>query len=113
MVVDTKEPAGIGSIISCFEGIVSRYARLICAMNLQCILEIFRKCWAFSVVLGMATHMETSYCYVCICICHESIVHDFHLLSIPDHDRHTGEIIFNKFDNAMDALYLEWREKII
>jgi hypothetical protein len=61
----------------------------------------------------MTTHMATSYCDVCIRICHKSIVHDFHLLSIPVHERHTGEIIFNTFAKMMDAFFLDWREMII
>ena len=43
----------------------------------------------------------------------KSTFHDFHLLSIPVHDWHTGEIIFNPFAKAMYDLYLEWREMII
>ena len=113
VMLETKELLGIGSIGSCSEGIVSRYARFICAMNMQCIVELLRKSWAFSVALDMATHMATAYCDVRIRICHKSTVHDFHLLSIPVHDRHTGEIIFNTFAKAMDALYPDWPEKII
>jgi hypothetical protein len=91
---------------------VSRYARFICAMNLQCIAELRRHCWAFSVALDMATHMATSYCVVRIRICHKSTVHDFNLLSIPVHERHTGETIFNTFVKATDALFPDWRETI-
>jgi hypothetical protein len=110
--METKEVLGIGSIGSCSEGIVSRYARFICEMNLQCVAELLRQCWAFSVALDMATHMVTSYYDVRIRICHKSTVHDFHLLSIPVHERHTGETIFNTFAKAMDALFPDWRETI-
>ncbi len=105
VIMETKEVLDIESIGSCSEGIVSRYARFICAMNLQCIAELLRQCWAFSVAFDMATHMATLYCDVRIRICHKSTVHDFHLLSIPVHERHTGEIIFNTFAKAMDALF--------
>jgi hypothetical protein len=112
VIMETKEVLGIGSIGSCSEGILSRYARFICAMNLQCIAELLRQCWAFSVALDTATHMETSYCDVRIRICHKSTVHDFHLLSILVHERHTGETIFNTIAKAMDALFPDWRETI-
>jgi hypothetical protein len=108
VIMETKEVFGIGSIGSCSEGIVSRYARFICAMNLQCIAELLQQCRAFFVAFDMAT----SYCDVRIRICHKSIVHDFHLLSIPVHERHTCEIIFNMFAKAMDALFPDWRETI-
>ena len=113
VIVDTKEVLGIGSIASCSEGTVSSYARFICAMNLQRIAELLRKCWAFSIALDMATHMGTAYCDTRIRICHDCTVHDFHLLSIPIHDRHTGAIIFNTFAKAMDALFPDWRKTII
>jgi hypothetical protein len=58
----------------------------------------------------MATHVVTSYCDARIRTCHKSTVHDFHLLSIPVHERHTGETIFNTF--AKDALFPDWRETI-
>jgi hypothetical protein len=111
-IMETKEVLGIGIIGSCSEGIVSRYDRFICSMNLQCIAALLRHCWAFSVALDMATHMATSSCDVCIRICHKSTVHDFHLLYIPVHERHTGETIFNTFPKAMDALFPDWRETI-
>jgi hypothetical protein len=44
VIMDMKEVLGIGSIGSCFEGIVSRYARFICAMNLQCIAKLLQQC---------------------------------------------------------------------
>jgi hypothetical protein len=44
VIMEMKEVLGIGSIGSCSEGIVSRYARFICAMNLQCIAELLRQC---------------------------------------------------------------------
>jgi hypothetical protein len=90
VMMETKEVIGIGSIGSCSEGIVSRYARFICAMNLQCMAELLRQCWAYSVALDMATHMATSCCNFRIRICHKSTVHDFHLLPIPVHVWHTG-----------------------
>ena len=82
-------------------------------MKLQCIVELLRKCLAFSVALDMATHMATVYCNFRIRICPKTTFHDFHFLSIPVHDRHTVEIIFNMFAKAMDALYSDWRKVII
>jgi hypothetical protein len=110
--METKEVLGISCIGSFSEGIVSRYARFICAINLQGIVEPLRQCWTFSVALDMATHMATSYCDVHIRIYHKSTVHDFRLLSIPVYERHTGETVFNTFAKAMDALFTGWREKI-
>lgn len=112
VVMETKSVLGIGSIGSCHQGTVCRYARFICAMNLQCISEFLRQCWTFSVALDMATHMATSYCDVRIRICRNSAVHDFHLLSIPVYEKHTGEAIFNTFAKAMNAIFPDWRKTI-
>ena len=113
MITDTKELLGVRSIGSCSKGLVNRYACFICAMNLQSIAELLKKCWVFSIALDMATHLATGYCDVRIRLCHNTTVYDFHLLSIPVHERHTGAIIFDTFAKAMDALYLDWRKKII
>ena len=113
VILDRKELHGIVSIGSLSEGIVSRYACFICSMNLQCIVELLRKCWAFSAALDMEMHMVTAYCDVCIRICHKSTVRDFHLLSIPIHEHNTGKIIVYTNSKVMDALYLDLREMII
>ena len=113
VMLNTKELLGIRSIRSCSEGIISRYACFICPMNLHCIVELLHKCWAFSVTLNMAAHMETAYCNVRIRICHQTTIYDFQLLYIPVCDRHTGENIFNMFTKAIDALYSDWRDMVI
>jgi hypothetical protein len=41
-ILEMKEVLGIESIGSCYEGIESRYARFLCAMNFQCIAELLR-----------------------------------------------------------------------
>ena len=105
VIIEMKELIGIERIGSCSEGIVSRYARFICEMNMQCIMELLQKFWAFSIALDMVTHMATAFCNVRIQICHKYTVHYFHLLSIPVHDWHTGEMIFNTFAKPMESLY--------
>ena len=113
VLADTKEVLGIGSIGSCTEGTVSKYACFLCAMNLQRISEVLWKCWAFSIALNMATHMGTAYCNTRIRVWYDGTVHDFHLLSIPMHDGHKALNIFNTFSKAMDAIFLDWRKTII
>ena len=44
VILDTKKLIGIGSIGSCSEVIFSLYDCFICSMNLQCIVELLRKC---------------------------------------------------------------------
>lgn len=110
--LETKELLSNESIGHIFEGIFSRYARFICTINLQGILELLRKCWAFFLAIDMATYMAIGYCNIRIRICFKSAVHDIYLLPIPVHDRHTGDTIFNKFTKAMEVIYSDWYETI-
>lgn len=105
--LDTKELLGNGSIGSISKGIISCYARFICAMKLQGIVELLWKCWAFSVDIDMARYIAIGYCDIRIRICYKSAIFGLHLLTILVHDRHTGESIFNTFAKAMNALYSE------
>ena len=72
-----------------------------------------RKCWVAYVALDMATQRATAYSNVRIRICHKSAVYDFHLLSLPVHNRHTGEIIFNTVAKSMDHIYSDRRKMIV
>ena len=56
--VHMKELIGIWRIGFCSEGIFICYAHFICAMNLNCIVDILQKCWAFSVALNIARYMS-------------------------------------------------------
>lgn len=113
VISDTKELLGIATIGSCSEGTVSRYDRFICAINIQRIANLLQKCWAFSVALDMATHLATAYCNSQVRVCHNSTVHDFHLISVPVHERHTGESILNTFEKAMDAIFAKAMDAIV
>lgn len=109
---DAKKILGAGSTGPCFELAFGGYARFICAVNLQCIAELIKRCWAFSIALDMATHMAAG-CYDHhIRIRHKFTLHDFHLLPIPIHERHTGENVLNIFAWEMGALYATWCTKI-
>lgn len=110
---DTKEAISVGSIWAFCGLAVGRYARFICAMNLQCIAELMQQCWAISIALDMETHMAIGFCDIRIRICHKFTVNGFRLPSILVHERHTGENVFNIFARALDALYATWRTKII
>ena len=55
VMVDTKELLVIGSMVSCYEGIVGRYDIFICTINLHYILQLFQKCWALFVAFDVET----------------------------------------------------------
>lgn len=45
VLTNTNEVLGIGSIGFCMEVTVSKYARFLCELYLQRILEVLQKCW--------------------------------------------------------------------
>lgn len=57
MMLVTKELLGNKRIRSISNGIVSGYAQSTCAMTLQGIVELLRKCCAFSVAIDMAKNI--------------------------------------------------------
>ena len=71
------------------------------AINLQKVALVLRKVWALSVAADMATHMGTSYLDVRVRLCWSMAVLYIHLLAIPMHDRHTGEIMFDTMASVM------------
>lgn len=113
VILDLKELLGNGSIGSISKGTVSHYALSICAKNLQSTVGLLRKFRKFSVAIDMATHMAIGYCNIRIRICHESAVHDLHLLTIHVHGRHVDKGIFSTFGKTMDALCSDWCEKSV
>ena len=101
----TKTLTGLGTLGFCQDTNVAKYARLCVAINLQKVALVLRKVWAFSAAADIATHMGTSYLDVRVRLCWSMAVLNIHLLSIPMHDRHTGEIMFDTMAKCLDVLH--------
>ena len=109
----TKTMTGIGTLGCCQDTDVARCARLCVAINLQKVALMLRRVWAFSVAADMSTHMGTSYLDVRVSLCWYMAVLNIHLLAIPMHYRHTGEIMFDTMAKCLDLLHESWKDTII
>ena len=86
-----KEWAGKASIRNVSEGKVTAIAQVVCSHSLELISNLLMKCWTFSLVMDMSTHMSTSYLDIQIRFFYGSTIHNFHLVAVPMFTRHTGE----------------------
>jgi hypothetical protein len=111
----TKEQTGLAVIGNINAASVCRYARFICALNLQKISEMLmsRRVWALSIVLDMSTHKGVSYIGIRLRLCWHGEIFNLHLVSVPVFIIHTGENIFNVSAKFLDNICEEWRNSLI
>lgn len=115
IIIATKEQTEIASIGSINETYVCRYARFSCALSLQNISEMlmtpnFR---AFSIYFDMSTHQGMTYLDIRLRLCWQGEILNFHIVSVPVFERHTGENIFNVSANFLDCICREWRKTLV
>ncbi|RLN70015.1 hypothetical protein BBJ28_00021052 [Nothophytophthora sp. Chile5] len=109
----TKEETGIGRFQGCTELVAARYARVVCAVSLECLAQMMQSTWAFSIALDCATHQGKSYVDIRSRFLSDGILHNYHLLAIPLHERHTADNIFAVVKRFLDALVSEWRDQLV
>ena len=108
-----RDESGIGLYSGCSDMLVADYARVACAVGLQVIYEALCRVTGFSIALDASTHQCMSYLDVRIRFLMHGNINNFHLLAIPLVDRHTGENMFNVVTTFLDALYAQWRGRLV
>jgi hypothetical protein len=88
----------------CNESSVSRFVQVAAAACLQKISELLKRTWAFSVAFDSSTIKVTSYFDVRVRFAADAQLHCFHMLALPLHGSHTGQLLFDVFEQAMDAI---------
>ena len=108
-----KEETGMG-VLGCISDVdVANHCRIVCAVNLQYLKEIFTKLWAFSIAIDAGNNAGTAYldlrmrCFFADKLC------NFHLLAIPMRERHTGEYQYDLIVRTLDVLAPDWRHQLI
>jgi hypothetical protein len=108
-----KEETGMG-VLGCISDVdVANHCRIVCAINLQYLKEIFSKLWAFSIAIDAGNNAGTAYldlrmrCFFAEKLC------NFHLLAIPMRERHTGAYQYDLIVRALDVLAPSWRHQLI
>jgi hypothetical protein len=93
----------LGYLNGCDESSVSRFVRVAAAACLQKINMLLKRTWAFSVAFDSSTQ-ATSYFDVRVRFAADAELLCFHMLALPLHGSHTGQLMFDVFEQAMDAI---------
>jgi hypothetical protein len=95
--------------------IVGQYVRVLVGGNLQEISDLMGdlSVWAFSFAFNSSTHFEQSFFDLRVRICFKGRLCNLHLVSLPLFARHTAEILYNLLCKFLDALYPDWRVKLL
>ena len=108
-----REALSLGYLSGCNEAMVSRFVRVAAGACLQKLSELLKRAWAFSVAFDSATVESTSYFDVRVRFTVDTTVHCFHVFCLPLFGSHTGELMFDVFKEAMDALCPQWEHSLL
>jgi hypothetical protein len=103
----------LGYLHGCNESNVSRFVRVAAATCLQNISELLKRTWAFSVAFDSSTIEATSCFDVRVRFATDAELHCFNMLAFPLHGSHTGQLIFDVFEQAMDAIIPGWEDCLL
>jgi hypothetical protein len=111
----TRKRTGMARIGSINDTVVSNYARVLCAINLQMLTDILKDktVWAFSLANDSSTHASHSYFDNRIRFHRDGTLYNVHALAIPMFDRHNADYMFKLVSDFLDVICSEWRAKLI
>lgn len=92
---------------------VAIICRKVCTINLQCLKELFKNIWAFSIGFDAANHAKSSYLDVRMRCFFQGELHNLHLMAIPMRERHTGEYQFDLVVSLLNILAPNWRHQLM
>lgn len=98
------------------EHVVRQYVQATIAVNLQNIRQMLldSQVWAYSIAFDAGTNREDSYLDVRLRLCLGAKLSNVHLLAIPMHASHTGELMFNLICQILKALLGPvWDKKLL
>ena len=95
--------------------IVGQYVHVLVGASLQDVSDMTGdvSVWAFSLAFDTSTHREQSFFDVCVRIFYKGLLCNIHLVGLPMFDRHKAKIVYNMLVKFLDALYLDWRFKLL
>ena len=109
----TKQETGLGKIGAPHESAVSKYVRIICALNFEMITSLLGKVWAFSLAFDMADHADHSYLDLRVRFGINGGIHDVHVMLIPVVGAHTGNNMSAHIMKVLDVICPSWKYKLI
>ena len=90
----TRKLTGVSKYSGCSQRQVAKVLRVVCASNIQMLLENLGRCWAFSLAFDSATRQSTSYLDLRVRFCFGDNIDHFHVISVPMDGSHTGREMF-------------------
>jgi hypothetical protein len=111
----TYDVLGNPGLCVCSRYEISNFVRAVCAVNLQRIVDLLRRSWAFSLALDSATHQSTSFLDLGFRIFvpnYHSIV-NLHGCTLPMFDRHTGDIMSTMVNKFLTMLCPDWTIRLL
>lgn len=111
----TYEVLATPCLRTCTAAVVSKYVRLVCAVNLQRITELLKQSWTFSIAMDGATHQSSSYLDVRIRMFIPRICNivNVHVVALPMTERHTGSAMYSILSSMLNVICAEWRDKLL
>jgi len=94
---------------------VAQWVRVLVAVSLQQIVFIFghESVWAFSFARDGSTNRGHSFFDTHLCVCYNGVLVNLHFVVLPMFVRHTAFNIFELAVKAFDALFPNWRSKLL
>ena len=109
----TKEETNIGYLGSISVLKVINYVRILLAISLQTMKDLLTKSWCYSAAFDGSTYQHTSYLDIRVRIYFNGDIKNIHVIALPMFDRHTGDYMYELFENLFNVLDPSWKTKLI
>ncbi|CAI5741141.1 unnamed protein product [Hyaloperonospora brassicae] len=111
-----KNRAQLPNLAGINDLIVGKFVRVQVAVALQRIADMISnddQVWAFALAGDVSTHRGHSFFDLRLRLYWHGRLLNLHRVALPMFDRHTAENMFNMIAKLMDALFPNWRAKLI
>jgi hypothetical protein len=111
----TYDVLGNPGLRVCSHDEINNFVRVVCVVNLQQIVDLLRRSWAFSLALDFMTHQSTSFLDLCFRVLnpnYHSIV-NLHGCALPMFDRHTRDIMSTMVSKFLTVLCPDWTIRLL
>jgi hypothetical protein len=110
-----QKRTNVAKLLGVNDYMVGIFVRILVAVCLQKFSDLLDRdeVWAFSFGFDGSTHRGTSFFDVRFRICVAGILYNFHLIALPMFDRHTSDNYVSLLVKLMNALYVDWLDKLL
>ena len=110
---EVKVKCGLGAVGCVNREKISTCVHYVCAYNLQTIKTVLENVWEFSIAVVGGTKSTVPYLDIRIRFVVSAKLINIHLIALPCFERHTEENMFILLAKFLDALYKDWRTKLL